>query len=86
MTEQESSRILTVSQIVALESWDNGSLAALNLALAWEGRPVPQVNLAFEIGVKAALLRADGWPHDRETLRDALAYVINERIANGSWV
>ena len=76
---------LIAAMVITLRNMDNLILAAANNALNGFGR-IAQGNIAYEQFKDFSLIREDGSPKGGDVLLDALAFVINERIENGSFV
>ena len=78
------SEALVAGTALALERFENLELAALNNAVQGFGI-IPPENCAFQKAQKACLIDQDGKPHDLESLREAAAFVVNERVEAGTF-
>lgn len=70
--------------VLSLETLDNDKLAAFNNAVQLYGT-VPTYNLAYSDVLKLQLIREDGRPVDLESIRTASAFLVNQRVEEGSW-
>ncbi|OGM97027.1 MAG: hypothetical protein A2816_01305 [Candidatus Yanofskybacteria bacterium RIFCSPHIGHO2_01_FULL_39_44] len=70
--------------VLALERFDNPTLAALNNAVYGFGR-VDKQNRAYAPALEAQLIKKDGKPVELEALRDASAFEVNRRVKAGTF-
>ena len=76
--------VLATAFAMNLSHWENGPLAALNNALAFDG-PVPEQNIAFEDAVMHHFIKDNGQPYDAASLKAALSLEINSRLDAGTF-
>ena len=75
---------LTAVLMLAVEGMENHVLAAMNLALSWQGH-IPRENIAFQAALEARLIRDDGAPVAKDELISAVSYEINRRLDTGTF-
>ena len=75
------SETLTTVAIVALEGIEDSVIASALNALTFEdtGGIITFEHIAYEPFLNANLIKEDGQPQDRDSLLNALIYVISER-------
>ncbi len=73
---------LVAAFVLALERFDNPTLAALNNAVQGFGNVAKQ-NRAYGPALEAQLIEEDGKPVELEALRDASAFEVNRRVKAG---
>ncbi len=70
---------------LSIGTMDNAEVAAANNALSGFGRVAKQ-NMAYEKMLDLSLIDKDGYALNKEILLDALSFVINRRIATGTFI
>ncbi|TSC80063.1 MAG: hypothetical protein G01um101429_267 [Parcubacteria group bacterium Gr01-1014_29] len=76
---------LATAMVLALESFDNSTLTAFNIAIQRYGR-VPLENIAYNKALDCALIDKNGEPCELETLKIANAYEVNRRAKTGIFI
>jgi hypothetical protein len=76
-----------VTAVIAmlLHDFPNTELAALNRSVQVSGTVSPK-NIGFQRAQNAGLIDDTGKPVDLEALRDALAFMVDKRVAAGTFV
>jgi hypothetical protein len=79
--------ILRAVFVLALEKFDNPTLAAFNRVMQTLGR-VPEENMSYAPALKAGLINENGNPAEveLEIIRDASAFEVNRRVTAGTFV
>lgn len=79
-----SNKIVVAAFVLALERFDNSTLAALNNAVTGFGR-VAKANKAYAPALEAQLIDEDGKPVEPEALRDAASFEVGRRVEAGTF-
>ena len=79
-----SNKAVAAVFVLALERFDNSTLAALNNAVMGFGR-VAKANKAYVPTLEAKLIDEDGNPFELEALRDASSFEVNRRVNAGTF-
>ena len=84
MRNQNNNTQMTAVFVMALQSFPNPELAALNNAARWLDT-IPPSNKGFKLAEEAGLIDDKGRWVDIENMRTALAYEVNRRIDEGTF-
>lgn len=85
MTNQNNNTQMAAVLVMTLQSFPNPELAALNSAAQWLDK-IPYANKGFQLAVDAKLIQESGRINEVKSLRDALAYEVNRRIDEGTFI
>jgi hypothetical protein len=83
-SERDLSNTLTAVLLLSVERMENDVLAAMNLALQWQGC-IPAGNISFKAATDANLVDETGAPVAKEELIRAVSYEINRRMSAGTF-